>query len=114
MRFFILNFKIMHYLCKRIRTNRATRPVFENHIEQHNNMQDLKALEGKSLAELREIAKALGIKNIMIKKRELIAKIAGNTPPEEAAPAEPKQEKKEEEAPRAAVREKARADAVRG
>ena len=70
-------------------------------------MQDLKALEGKSLAELREIAKALGIKNIMIKKRELIAKIAGNTPPEEAAPAEPKQEKKEEEAPRAAVREKA-------
>ena len=60
-------------------------------------MQDLKALEGKSLAELREIAKALGIKNIMIKKRELIAKIAGNTPPEEAAPAEPKQEKKEEE-----------------
>ena len=49
-------------------------------------MQDLKALEGKSLAELREIAKALGIKNIMIKKRELIAKIAGNTPPEEAAP----------------------------
>ena len=69
-------------------------------------MQDLKALEGKSLAELREIAKALGIKNIMIKKRELIAKIAGNTPPEEAAPAEPKQEKKEEEAPRAAVREK--------
>ena len=35
-------------------------------------MQDLKALEGKSLAELREIAKALGIKNVMIKKRELI------------------------------------------
>ncbi|WP_064976250.1 transcription termination factor Rho [Alistipes provencensis] len=70
-------------------------------------MQDLKALEGKSLAELREIAKALGIKNIIIKKRELIAKIAGNTPPEKAAPAEPKQEKKEEEAPRAAVREKA-------
>ena len=32
-------------------------------------MQDLKALEGKSLAELREIAKALGIKNVMIKKR---------------------------------------------
>ena len=54
------------------------RPVFENHIERYNNMQDLKALEGKSLAELREIAKALGIKNIMIKKRELIAEIAGN------------------------------------
>ena len=40
------------------------RPVFENHIEQYNDMQDLKALEGKSLAELREIAKALGIKTI--------------------------------------------------
>ncbi|MCD8035225.1 MAG: transcription termination factor Rho [Alistipes sp.] len=71
-------------------------------------MQDLKALEGKSLAELREIAKTLGIKNIMIKKRELIAEIAGNTPSEEAPAepkAEPKQEKTEPEAPRAAVRE---------
>ena len=50
-------------------------------------MQDLKALEGKSLAELREITKALGIKNVMIKKRELIEKIAGTDTPEEA-PAE--------------------------
>ena len=50
-------------------------------------MQDLKALEGKSLAELREIAKALGIKNVLIKKRELIEKIAGTDTPEEA-PAE--------------------------
>ena len=50
-------------------------------------MQDLKALEGKRLAELREIAKALGIKNVMIKKRELIEKIAGTDTPEEA-PAE--------------------------
>ena len=58
------------------------RPVFENHIERYNDMQDLKALEGKSLAELREIAKALGIKTIMIKKRELIAEIAGNAPSE--------------------------------
>ena len=41
-------------------------------------MQDLKALEGKSLAELREIAKALGITNVMVKKRDLIAKIAGS------------------------------------
>ncbi|HIV32021.1 MAG TPA: transcription termination factor Rho [Candidatus Alistipes excrementigallinarum] len=42
-------------------------------------MQDLKALEGKSLAELREIAKALGLKNVMAKKkRELIETIAGN------------------------------------
>ena len=35
-------------------------------------MQDLKALEGKSLAELHEIAKALGIEDVMVKKRELI------------------------------------------
>lgn len=40
-------------------------------------MQDLKALEGKSLSELREIAKALGIKNVMKKKRDLIAEISG-------------------------------------
>lgn len=42
-------------------------------------MQNLDTLKGKSLAELREIAKALGIKNIMIKKRELIEKIVGET-----------------------------------
>ena len=58
-------------------------------------MQDLKALEGKSLAELREIAKALGIKNVMIKKRELIEKIAGTDTPEEA-PAENEAEAKGE------------------
>ncbi len=40
-------------------------------------MQDLKALEGKNLAELREIARKLGITDVMIKKRELIEKIAG-------------------------------------
>ena len=39
-------------------------------------MQDLNALKGKSLAELREIAKALGIGNVMLKKRELLEKIA--------------------------------------
>ena len=42
-------------------------------------MQDLKALEGKSLAELREIAKALGIEDVMVKKRELIEKITGGS-----------------------------------
>ena len=52
-------------------------------------MQDLKALEGKSLAELREIAKVLGITNVMVKKRDLIAKIAGSDSPEEV-PAEHK------------------------
>ena len=77
-------------------------------------MQDLKALEGKSLAELREIAKTLGIKNIMIKKRELIAEIAGNTPSEGAAPAEPRQEKKEAEAPRATTVGEPREKAPRG
>ena len=56
-------------------------------------MQDLKALEGKSLAELREIARVLGIKNIMVKKRELIEKIAGTDSPKEA-PAENKDEAK--------------------
>ena len=54
-------------------------------------MQDLKALEGKTLAELREIAKAIGIRNVMVKKRELIEKIAGTaaeSPTETAAAAE--------------------------
>ena len=54
-------------------------------------MQDLKALEGKTLAELREIAKALGIGNVMVKKRELMEKIAGvaaEGAPEEASASE--------------------------
>lgn len=51
-------------------------------------MQDLKALEGKSLAELREIAKTLGIEEVMIKKRELIEKITGG--PVQETPAENK------------------------
>lgn len=42
-------------------------------------MQDLKALEGKSLAELREIGKALGISSLMVKKKELIDKILNFT-----------------------------------
>ena len=64
-------------------------------------MQDLKALEGKSLAELREIAKALGITNVMVKKRDLIAKIAGSDSTEEA----PAKDKNEEihQAPAAAA-----------
>lgn len=42
-------------------------------------MQDLKALEGKSLAELREIGKALGIPHLMMKKKDLIEKIPNFT-----------------------------------
>ncbi len=38
-------------------------------------MQDLTALEGKSLAELKTIGKSLGIKNVNIRKGELFAKI---------------------------------------
>lgn len=42
-------------------------------------MQDLKALEGKSLAELREIGKALGSPHLMMKKKDLIEKILNFT-----------------------------------
>ena len=42
-------------------------------------MQDLKALEGKSLAELREIGKALGIPLLMMKKKDHIEKILNFT-----------------------------------
>ena len=38
-------------------------------------MQDFSALEGKSLAELREIGKALGMGNVMLKKKELLEQI---------------------------------------
>jgi len=49
-------------------------------------MQDLNALRGKNIAQLREIAKALGIGNVMVKKRELMEKIASVA--QESAPAE--------------------------
>ena len=63
-------------------------------------MQDLNALKGKSLAELREIAKVLGIGDVMLKKRELMEKIA------EAAAAEaPAQEPVSAEAAPAAAAE---------
>lgn len=59
-------------------------------------MQDLKALEGKSLAELREIGKMLGIADVMVKKRELIEKIAGlpvaGAPENDNSEAEPETE----------------------
>ena len=42
-------------------------------------MQDLSALEGKTLAELREIGKVLGLANVMVKKRDLIEMIAAAT-----------------------------------
>ncbi|WP_295960614.1 transcription termination factor Rho [uncultured Alistipes sp.] len=59
-------------------------------------MQDLKALEGKNLAELREIARALGIENIMVKKRELIEKIAGGVATDTPADNKDKKGKKKE------------------
>ena len=55
-------------------------------------MQDLKALEGKSLVELREIAKAIGIGDTTLKKRELIEKIAGFSA-SEGVPAENKEKR---------------------
>lgn len=58
-------------------------------------MQDLKALEGKSLAELHEIAKALGIEDVMVKKRELIEKITGGSAQE--TPAENKRQARTKE-----------------
>ena len=59
-------------------------------------MQDLKALEGKSLAELREIAKALGIEDVMVKKRELIEKITGGSAQETPAENKGKRGRKKE------------------
>lgn len=59
-------------------------------------MQDLKALEGKSLAELHEIAKALGIEDVMVKKRELIEKITGGSAQEIPAENKGKRGRKKE------------------
>lgn len=41
-------------------------------------MQDLEALKGKSVAELREIAKAFGITDEKLSKKEIIIRLAGN------------------------------------
>jgi transcription termination factor Rho len=50
-------------------------------------MQDLTALEGKTIVELREIAKILGITPSNMKKGELISKIVETTTTEQTAPA---------------------------
>ena len=54
-------------------------------------MQDLEAIEGKSLAELREIAKVLGINDPALKKKELLARIVSfaSQGADSAAEAEP-------------------------
>ena len=55
-------------------------------------MQDLSALEGKTIAELREIGKILGITDSTLKKKELLNAIieaaTSDSAPAEAAPAE--------------------------
>ncbi len=70
-------------------------------------MQDLEALEKKSLPELREIARALGIENIMVKKRELIQKIVGEASDDAKIVApenpEPQQPRKRGRRPRTAI-----------
>ena len=76
-------------------------------------MQDLKALEGKSLAELREIGKALGIPHLMMKKKDLIEKILdftkdGGTPAAEMQQS-PAEAPKKTRRPRIAKTESAQA-----
>lgn len=76
-------------------------------------MQDLKALEGKSLAELREIGKALGIPHLMMKKKDLIEKILdftkdGSTPAAEMQQS-PAEAPKKTRRPRIAKTESAQA-----
>ena len=66
-------------------------------------MQDLETLEGKTIVELREIAKSLGIVPSNMKKQELFEKIvafATGVVAESEAPAERKQEAESQEAPR--------------
>ncbi len=74
-------------------------------------MQDLTALEGKSLAELKSIGKSLGIKNVNIRKNELfnqIKALANST--SEVASAEPQVEAPQK--PRRGRKPKAKVDAV--
>ena len=66
-------------------------------------MQDLETLEGKTIVELREIAKSLGIVPSNMKKQELFEKIvafATGVAAEGNTPAEPKPEVESQEAPR--------------
>lgn len=51
-------------------------------------MQDLSALNGKTIAELREIGKVLGITDLTLKKKDLIARIAAMAVEDEGAAGE--------------------------
>ena len=66
-------------------------------------MQDLETLEGKTIVELREIAKSLGIVPSTMKKQELFEKIvafATGAVAQSGAPEEPQQQPEPQEAPR--------------
>ena len=60
-------------------------------------MQDFSALEGKTLAELREIGKVLGITDTTLRKKELLDKIAQVAMAEEGG--EPRNGRRVEEQP---------------
>ena len=77
-------------------------------------MEDLIAIQGKSVAELREIAKVLGITDEKLSKKELIARIAATGASEEAT--EPQQEEvivAEAAAPAPQKRKRARLGSVK-
>ena len=75
-------------------------------------MEDLIAIQGKSVAELREIAKVLGITDEKLSKKELIARIAAIGASEESTDA-PKEEVATAEAPAPQKRKRARLGSVK-
>ena len=75
-------------------------------------MEDLIAIQGKSIAELREIAKVLGITEEKLSKKELIARISSIGTSEESTEA-PKAETAEEATPAPQKRKRARLGSVK-
>ena len=75
-------------------------------------MEDLIAIQSKSIAELREIAKVLGITEEKLSKKELIARIASIGTSEESTEA-PKADTAEEAAPAPQKRKRARLGSVK-
>ena len=78
-------FQKLHYICiNKPLLGRPTGLTITNYIEFHN-MQDLSALEGKTLAELREIGRVLGITDTTLRKKELFNRIVEIASREDAA-----------------------------
>ena len=79
--------EFLYYICNVKQSGNSTTSAIR-HFNIHYMLQDLSTLEGKTLSELREIGKVLGITDTTLKKKELLDQIKSVAMGENNDPAE--------------------------